>query len=204
MKKSIKTSDLKITDFKLVEILRKGGIGVLPSDTLYGLMGSALNKRAVERIYKVRRRNPLKPMIILIGSFSDLKLFGIKIEKGIEDYLKKVWPGKVSVVLPCPDKKFFYLSRGTGTLAFRFPQRKDLENLLKKTGPLVAPSANPEGFHSAKTIQRAKKYFGDNVDFYVNEGRILSPSSTIITFRENGKIKILRRGAYKFNKSIKK
>jgi len=196
----MKTSDLKITDFKLVEILKKGGIGVLPTDTLYGIVGIALNKRTVERIYKVRRRNPSKPMIILIGSFFDLQLFGIEIEKGIENYLKKIWPGKVSVVLPYFGKKFFYLSRGTESLAFRFPKNKKLLNLIKKTGPLVAPSANPEGFHSAKTIHRAKKYFGDNVDFYVDEGRIVSPSSTIITFRENGKIKILRRGAYKIKK----
>jgi len=194
----MKTSDLKITDFKLVEILKNGGIGVLPTDTLYGLVGKAMDKRAVKRIYKVRRRNPLKPMIILIGSFSDLKLFEIKLDKGIEKYLKKIWPGKISVVLPCPEKKFFYLHRGTKTLAFRLPKNKKLVKMLKKSGPLLAPSANLEGFPPAENIRQAKKYFEDNINFYVDEGKIVSPSSTIITFK-GGKIKILRRGACKIH-----
>jgi len=194
----MKTSDLKITDFKLVEILKNGGIGVLPTDTLYGLVGKAMDKRAVKRIYKVRRRNPLKPMIILIGSFSNLKLFEIKLDKGIEKYLKKIWPGKISVVLHCPEKKFFYLHRGTKTLAFRLPKNKKLVKMLKKSGPLLAPSANLEGFPPAENIRQAKKYFEDNINFYVDEGKIVSPSSTIITFK-GGKIKILRRGACKIH-----
>ena len=61
------------------KILLNHGVGVLPTDTLYGLVGSALSKKAVARIYKLRRRNPQKPFIILISSLADLKLFNIKL-----------------------------------------------------------------------------------------------------------------------------
>ena len=66
---------------KIIKILKNSGIGVLPTDTIYGLVGRALDKKTVERIYKVRKRNPKKPLIILISSLSDLKLFGVKPDK---------------------------------------------------------------------------------------------------------------------------
>lgn len=176
-----------------IETFKNGGIGVLPTDTIYGLAGSALNKKAVVRIYKVRRRNLKKPLIILIGSLADLKLFGIKLNDRIKNLLKKVWPGPVSVILPCPNKKFVYLHRSTKTLAFRLPKSKWLRQLLKKTGPLVALSANPEGLLPAKTILEAKKYFGNQVDFYFSAGRLESPTSTLISLK-GGKITIIRSG----------
>lgn len=64
----------------MIEILKRGGIGVLLTDTIYGVLGSALNKKVVERIYEVRKREKKKPFIILISKVSDLKIFGIKIK----------------------------------------------------------------------------------------------------------------------------
>ena len=184
----------KTFNLKLAEILKNGGIGVIPTDTIYGIVGSALNKKTVERIYKLRRRNLKKPMIVLIGSINDLKLFGIKTNLKIKRILSKIWPNKVSVILPCKDKKFSYLHRGADSLAFRFPKNKKLISFLKKTGPLVAPSANWEGCKSSKTIKEAQKYFQDNVDFYIDSGIKKSSPSTLIEI-DNGEVIIIREGA---------
>ncbi|MEI6288738.1 MAG: Sua5/YciO/YrdC/YwlC family protein, partial [bacterium] len=100
---------------QIIKILKNGGIGIMPTDTIYGLVGQALNKKTVERIYKVRRRSPDKPLIILISSTNDLKLFGIRLQKETEDILARCWPGAVSIILPCEYKKFEYLHRGTKT-----------------------------------------------------------------------------------------
>ena len=61
---------------KEIEILKEGGIGVFPTDTMYGLLGSALRSQTVERIYKVRRRNSSKPLIVLIGQIEDIQPVG--------------------------------------------------------------------------------------------------------------------------------
>ncbi|PJE67647.1 threonylcarbamoyl-AMP synthase, partial [Candidatus Shapirobacteria bacterium CG10_big_fil_rev_8_21_14_0_10_40_9] len=79
-------------DKKIIEKLKNGGIGILPTDTIYGLVGSALVPKTVERIYRLRSRDPKKPMIILIGDFSDLKKFDIKIDEKMRMILKKYWP----------------------------------------------------------------------------------------------------------------
>ena len=179
----------------ITQTLRRGGVGVLPTDTLYGIVGSALNKRTVLRIYKLRKRNPKKPMIILIGSLADLKKFGISLPTTHYKLLTGLWPNAVSVILPCPVKKFAYLHRGTKTLAFRFPKPKWLRDLLKKTGPLVAPSANWEGHPPAATIREAKKYFADKVDMYIDAGRCTGKPSTLVRITPAGEAVVLRRGA---------
>lgn len=175
------------------EILKNNGVGILPTDTIYGLVGSALSKKAVKKIYEIRRRNLKKPMIILIGSIKDLRIFKIKLKRPTQKILQKIWPGKISVILPCLSKKFAYLHRGKKSLAFRLPKKSSLISLLKKTGPLVAPSANPEGEKPVQTISQAQKYFGDKIDFYVNSGPLKSKPSTLIAVKNN-RVFIKRKG----------
>ncbi|MFA6422368.1 MAG: tRNA pseudouridine(55) synthase TruB [Candidatus Buchananbacteria bacterium] len=177
--------------------LKAGQVAVMPTDTIYGLLGQALNKKTVERIYKLKKRAPDKPAIILISSIEDIKLFGIKLTKEENEVVNNLWPGKVSIVLPCKSKKNSYLHRGTNTLAFRLPKKKDLILLLKQTGPLIAPSANPEGFSPAKSIKQAKNYFNNDVDLYI-AGRSNSEPSTLVKI-EKGKLIILRTGAVKIS-----
>lgn len=178
----------------IVDILNQGGVGVLPTDTLYGLVGSALQPASVERVYKLRQRNMDKPMIILISSLDDLELFEIALDDEIIEKVASFWPGQVSVILPCQNENFQYLHRGKNSLAFRWPARKDLLELLDQTGPLVAPSANIEGLEPARTIEEARGYFGEKVDFYVNQGEIDSSPSTIVII-DDGELRVVRDGA---------
>lgn len=179
---------------QVIKILKKGGIGVMPTDTIYGLVGLALSPKTVLRIYRVRHRNAKKPMIILLGSLAQLKLFGVKIDPRTRVLLKKLWPGRVSIILPCKNQKFFYLHRGKKTLAFRLPKVESLRELLLKTGPLVAPSANYEGEKPAFTIKEAKKYFGSKIDFYFNGGLKTGKPSTLVAI-DNGRIIVKRQGS---------
>ena len=178
---------------KIIQLLRVGKIGVMPTDTIYGIVGSALNPETVEKIYKLRKRAKDKPMIILISSLDDLKKFKIKLTDKQKKFLEKIWPNPISVVLPCKDKDFEYLHRGKNSLAFRMPNNQALLGLLKEIGPLVAPSANFEGEKPAENIATAKKYFGNQVAFYLDEGTIHSTPSTLVRF-ENDSIKLLRQG----------
>lgn len=193
---------------EIVEKLNNDGVGVLPTDTLYGLVGRAFSKKAFDRIFELKKRNIRSPFIILIGSIEDLKLFGIEPDKFALKVMKKYWPacnascsnadrpGKISIVFPCDNDKFSYLHMGTKTLAFRIPDEKNLLEILKETGPLLAPSANLSGEKPALTAEEAKAYFGDEVDFYMDGGKLESLPSTLIKV-ESKKIMILRDGAVK-------
>jgi L-threonylcarbamoyladenylate synthase len=180
-----------------IKILKKDGIGIVPTDTLYGVVGSAYSKRAVEKIYDIKGRDDNKPFIVLITDIKELSNFGVKLAKEQEIYLDKVWPGKVTVILPLEKKvlkQFHYLHRGANSIAFRMisKRNKNLFNILKSVGPLVAPSANPQGKEPAKTVWEAKKYFQQKVDFYLCGGTRAGKPSTIISL-VNGEPVILRK-----------
>ena len=193
---------MKRSPFGEVEkILKSEGVGIFPTDTLYGIVGSALSKKAVENIYALRKRDSDKPLIVLISSFLDLKIFGIELSALQKKIVKQYWPGKVSVVLKCEGKKWQYLHRGKKTIAFRYPDDKNLLDLLKKVGPLVAPSANISGKKPAETFSQAQKYFGEQVDFYVDSGKLKSRPSTLISLDDNGEITVLRKGAVKITEN---
>ena len=183
---------LNLKEKKVIEILKNGGVGVIPTDTIYGLVGSTFSRTAVERIYKIKNRPDDSPFIILISSLKDLESFDIKINKEQAKILKKFWPGKVSIILSCKSAKYKYLHRGTKSLAFRFPNKRSLIEIIRKTGPLVAPSANLSNEKPAENIKEAKKYFGDNVDFYLADGILKSNPSTLIRLDKNSEIIVLR------------
>lgn len=167
--------------------LKDGKIGVIPTDTVYGIVSSAFDKKSVEKIYELKKRNKKKPMIVLISSLKDLNLFNAKIDKKTAG---KYWPGRVSIILPV--KKFEYLHRGKKSLAFRLPSDETLVKILKISGPLVAPSANTEGESPATTIEEAKKYFGEKINFYLGAGKLKGKPSKIISLK-NGKIEVIRK-----------
>lgn len=179
---------------RAVAALNDGGLAIVPTDTLYGIVARAFDKKAVRQLYRIRRHTPQKPFIILISDIEDLALFGVKPNAAALRFLAMVWPGKVSVILSCRSKKLSYLHRGTDTLAFRLPRSKRLRSLLRATGPLVAPSANPEGKKPAETITQARKCFGQQVDAYINGGRLVGKPSTLISLCDGGP-RVLRLGA---------
>lgn len=164
----------------IADIVKSGGVGVYPTDTLYGLVASALSRSAVARVYKLRKRSKGKPLIVLIGRVGDLKLFGIRLREKHKKAIKKYWPGPITLILPCESPRFLYLHRGTKSIAFRLPRKKKLRAFLTLAGPLVAPSANPTGRKPASTILSAKRYFGTRVDFYVRAGRMEGKPSRIL------------------------
>ncbi|PIQ68613.1 MAG: threonylcarbamoyl-AMP synthase [Candidatus Taylorbacteria bacterium CG11_big_fil_rev_8_21_14_0_20_46_11] len=175
--------------------LSKGGIAVIPTDTIYGVVAQARDRKAVARLFALRRTIPRKPFIILISELSDLCLFGVYVSTEQRVFLDRVWPGPVSVVLPCSSEKYEYLHQGAHALAFRLPKSKRLQTLLREIGPLVAPSANPEGEKPAETTLEAKKYFGDRVDVYLSAGKRLKGKPSTLVSLTGEKPVVLRQGS---------
>lgn len=197
-----KKEDLNLIK-EVAGVLKNGGIAVLPTDTIYGIVGLAANKTAVEKIYKLRKRTSSKPMIVLVASVEQITNLGIKVTLKQKAIFKKLWPNPVSIVINCPAKKLHYLHRGKNSVAFRIPDNEFLQRLLTLTGPIVAPSANFEGEKPAQNIEAAKKYFKDSIPLYIDNGELNSPPSTVIQLEKN-KFILLRQGATNIPKTLLK
>ncbi|MDD3919012.1 MAG: L-threonylcarbamoyladenylate synthase [Candidatus Pacebacteria bacterium] len=166
-------------------------IGVILTDTIYGIVGLALEKDVVERVFRVKKRNPKKPLVVLISSIDDLKsIFEIDLNSKCLNILKEFWPGKVSVVLPC--KKYPHLHRGLNSIAFRFPNKKELVDLIKEVGPIIATSVNKEGEIPAKNITEAKECFKNELDFYIDGGEVSKEPSMIVRLVDENELEVLR------------
>jgi L-threonylcarbamoyladenylate synthase len=178
-------------------MINSGKVGVLPTDTLYGVVCAADNKDAVQRVYALKNRDA-KPGTIIATSIDQLVDLGIKRRylKAVENY----WPGPISVVIPC-GPEFDYLHQGKYSLAVRVVNDNKVGKLLNGTGPLLTSSANFPGKAPATTIQEAQNYFGDKVDFYVDGGDMAGrESSTVIRIVDDA-IEVLRAGAVKMNEN---
>lgn len=176
MKPPTQRDKREVTLAEAALLLQNGGVGILRTDTLYGIVASADNAKAVARVYRLKQRDPTKPFLILIAKRSDIAHFGVSVTPAITKAMKQYWPGPTTLVLDISDaravKKLQYLHRGTTSLAFRVPNNTKLMQLLKQTGPLIAPSANIEGEEPARTMKEAQAVFGKKVDFYEDGGRV--------------------------------
>jgi len=174
-----------------VKYLNRGFPAVLPTDTLYGICADALNPEAVEKIYTLKWRNPKKPLIVLIAEIEWVrKFFKTKLSRCEEKLLNFEKPLSVLVKV----ENFDWISRGKGEIAFRLVKKGFIKDFLLEFGkPIVAPSANWEGFPPAKDIFQAFLYFGSSVAVYYNGGVLSGKPSSLV--RCGGeKIELLREG----------
>lgn len=182
-------------DSKIVRLLRSGGIGILPTDTIYGLSCCALSESAVKKLHILKQRDKRKPFVVLISGTTQLGELGFT-STDVAQALS-YWPGKLTIV--CEAKTApKWLEMGTGSLAVRMPGSDKLRALITKTGPIISTSVNLAGREPAIDIKSAQKYFGDRLDFYVDGGKLSGKPSTIVKV-SFGELEVLRRGAVKIN-----
>ncbi len=169
-------SNTQLTE--IASVLTRGELVVLPTDTIYGIVASATNPQALQKLIAAKQRSPHKPFITLIHRVEDLTLFGIQLSSAQAAALNQLWPGQVSVVI--------------GMAAFRLPALPWLRDLITLTGPLAAPSANPEGEPPATTIEHARAYFGERVSYYLDGGLVTGKASTLLKLEADGSTTTLR------------
>ena len=184
-------------DEQIVSLLKNGAVGLVPSDTIYGLSALALDESAVNRIYELKGRDERQPFPVLLANTEQAEQFGVSL-KDLE-LVQNLWPAPLTIIVSAPNFPEF-LHRGLKTLAIRILDNDELRKLLEKTGPLVSTSANLHGEQPTSSVNEAKKVFGDSLDFYVDAGTLHGEPSTIVQ-AENGKLKVVRQGVYVIGKS---
>lgn len=175
--------------------IKNGAVGVLPTDTLYGVVCSAADETAVRRLYQLKSRDA-KPGTLAAASIDQLVSLGIP-----RRYLvaaERYWLTSTSVVIPV-GSKLGYLHQGVGSVAIRIPGDETFRRFLEQTGPLLTSSANLPGENPATTVLEAREYFGDKIDFYVDGGDLSGKAPSTIIRVVDDTVEVLREGAVKIN-----
>lgn len=181
-----------LSDPKLAEQLLAGAVGVLPTDTVYGIVCLATDQAAVGRLYAAKHREH-KPGTLIAANVDQLVELGLK--KRYLTPVEQYWPGAVSVVIPSWHE-LEYLHQGVGSLAVRIPAGPSgLQAMLEKTGPLLTSSANMPGQPPANTLAEAQDYFGETIDFYVDGGDLSGHQPSTVVRIVDDAVEVLRAGA---------
>lgn len=180
-----------ILDDSVISVLKNGQLIVAKTDTIYGILAAANSEKAVERLYKVKRRPLDEPVIILVADIDDIPDLTPSIKRKYQEISKN---RPTTIVTKVSPNFLPHLPRNGGTLAFRVVPESPLAELIRTVGLLVAPSANPSGEEPAKNITEAINYFHELVSIYVDSGEVANTQpSQIVRINEGGEIEFLRR-----------
>jgi L-threonylcarbamoyladenylate synthase len=174
--------------------LKMGKVVVYPTDTIYGLGCSALEKKAVSKIYRIKKREKNKPLLVLISDFKMLAEY-FKVDKKQLEYLRKIWPGKVSVILNKKPALSNDVSAELSSAAVRLPKSEFLTKMITELStPLVSTSLNISGNAHLENLDNIEKYFiKTKPDIIVDAGIKKGKPSKLLDLRDVGNIKVLRR-----------
>lgn len=179
---------------RIVNVLEDGGLVISPTDTVYGIMGDAMNDDVIKRVYEVKKRPYSKPLLLLMDSYEMIKDYTLEISELEDKLINKFSPGLMTIILKKNDKVSNLITNNSDYVGIRIPDNKELLSIIKKLGrPVISTSANITGTEVITSTKLLEKDLTLNVDYIEDGGDIRSESSTIIKV-ENNELKVLREG----------
>ncbi len=173
---------------EIVRVLKKGGLAAFPTETVYGLAALAENRRAVRKIYRLKKRSPGKDLTVQVASV-----------KKIADLIPAV-PDEAKVLLKqfCPGPITLILKEKRGKIGVRIPAHKISLAILRKINrPLVVTSANLSGRKDPVTADEVRRNFAGKIEVIVDGGRIRAALPSTVIDLSGKKWRILRPGKIK-------
>jgi L-threonylcarbamoyladenylate synthase len=175
--------------------LKRGEVIVFPTETLYGLGADALNSRAVEKVFQLKGRDRNNPIPVLVADPVMLDAVVAAIPSRAKKLMDCFWPGPLTLVLPARKDIPKPLVNTNGGIGVRISSQPIASQLVASLGrPLTATSANPSGQEPARTVDEAKGYFSDTIEFFIDGGRLESKTGSTVVEVLNSEVKIIREG----------
>lgn len=188
-------SEIQNEVLKTAQVLEEGGVVIYPTDTVWGLGCDALNPRAVDRIYKIKKRSESKSLIVLLDSYSELDKYVKKIPAITIDLISSI-EKPVTVIYDNARNLPRNVHAPDGTIAIRVVRDDFCKSLIKELGkPIISSSANISGEPTPLVFKQISADVINQSDYVVklfhdqfNQGK----ASTIIRLFEDGTYKIIR------------
>lgn len=179
-------------------LLRAGEVVGMPTETVYGLAGNALDEEAIIKIFRTKNRPFFDPLICHFRDIDSIHPYVLSFPEKAMRLAKEFMPGPLTLLLPKNDLIPDLITNGSSSVAVRVPQHPMAQALLAALDfPVAAPSANPFGYISPTTAQHVADQLGDKIAYILDGGDCsLGIESTIVMF-DNEEPVILRLGALK-------
>ena len=179
----------------IIKTLKDGKLVIMPTDTIYGIIGDATNEDVINKVYEVKERPHDKPLLILVSNLSMLHELVTEIPKETEKIINKFWPGPLTILFKKSSKVSDALTANSALVAIRMPNDKRLLNIMNHLNrPLISTSANISSHDAITNPNQLEEKMKEKIDLIFDEGTVNNEASTLITI-VNGKIEILREGS---------
>jgi L-threonylcarbamoyladenylate synthase len=167
---------------KAIEYLKKGKVGIFPTDTAFGIGCRMDDDKAVKRVYQIRNRSKEKALLVLVSSVKMAEKYVFINDEVRKELIEKYWPGALTIILKCkPEKVSNMVTANTNTLAVRLPDHEVLKKIIEDVGvPVVAPSANFSGKPTPFELSEIDERLKSKVDFILPGVCTIKGVSTII------------------------
>ena len=179
---------------KIKQELEKGGAVVLPTETVYGLFAKALDEKAVDHVYQLKRRPRDKALNLNVASIDDILYFSKHQPAYLKNLVDAFLPGPLTIILEANDRVPYWVNSDLATVGFRMPSHPVTLDLIREFGPLIGPSANISGHASGVSFKEILKDFDQEVLGLEDDSFLTGKDSTILDL-SGDKVKILRQGA---------
>jgi len=181
---------------RAVEILRKGGVVALPTETVYGLGADASNPEAVAKVFALKNRPADHPLIVHISGIDKLPQWAVEVPASVQALVSRFWPGPLTMILKRAPAVLDAVTGGQDTIGLRVPNHPlTLQVLAEFGGGVAAPSANRFGKVSPTRAEHVAEEFGDRIDYILDGGPCaVGLESTIVDLTVT-RPRILRLGA---------
>ena len=177
-----------------VEVLRAGGVVVVPTDTVYGLAARPEDTDAVQAIYRVKDRPQSMPLPVLAGSLDQVRALGVDVTAAARALAEHWWPGPLTLAFGFgPGTRPAWLD-GRDEVAVRIPDHDFVRRLLETTGALLVTSANPHGAPTPRAAGDVAASLGEAVGLIVDGGELTEVPSTLVNVRATEAV-VEREGA---------
>ena len=178
------------------QLIIKGEVVGIPTETVYGLGADASNENAVRKIFSAKGRPADNPLIVHLADFSDAVKYTSYIPELAYKLAEKFCPGALTMVLPKNDRIPLVTSGGLDTVGIRIPSHAVMHKLIEISGkPIAAPSANISGYPSPTSAQHVMRDMNGKISAVVDGGQSLyGVESTVISFENKNTVRILRPG----------
>ncbi len=171
-----------------VRVLRKGGLVIFPTDTVYGLGASIRFPKTIRKIYRIKKRSSKKHLVFLIGCKKDVEKFTGKLSDEARRLVRDFWPGALTLVFP--SKKY-------ETIALRIPRNKIALELIRGAGPLAATSANLSGKRENVILKTVENRLLREADLSIDGGKAPRGSVSTVLDVTDYPFRVIREGCIK-------
>ncbi|HUV14492.1 MAG TPA: L-threonylcarbamoyladenylate synthase [Acidobacteriota bacterium] len=180
---------------RAAEVVRRGGVLLYPSDTIYGLGCNPFCESAVRRILEIKKRSGEKGLLVLVPSQDWLERLARDVDSALLGICDRFWPGPLTILLKARPELSRELTGGEGTIGIRQPANPVLQEWMERIpGPVVSTSANLSGTEVITSASELKELFGSLVDLFIQSSEPVSGTPSTVVDLTCTPPKILRQG----------